>query len=581
MSTTIIRLKRTSTAGDPSVLGDGELAYSAADYSTVAGGGRLYVGIGAETGGDAASHLVIGGQYFTDKLDHLPGTLTAGSALLVDNDKKLDNLKVDNLDFNGNTISSLDVNGNIVLSTNGSGIISADSTRISNVADPTLAQDVVTRNYIQTGTSDVYFNNIDAAGNLQIDGDLIVGGSTTTISAQNLAVSDNMIYLNQGVETTITGAVGDGTDVVYTVDGSHNYVVGMNVTVSGCTPSSFDISGVGVEITAVTSNTFTVESTVTDTYVSGGIARGKTGANPDLGWSAGYNDGSYAHAGFFRDASDGRFKVFDSYTPEPDTDVFIDTTDSSFALSEIQAENFYGELVGNASSATILQTTRTLSISGDGTGSQTFNGGSDSDIAFTLADTGVSAGSYGSQTEIPTFTVDTKGRLTAAGVVNVATTLGINADGGTSSSVDLLSETLTFAGGIGLTATATSGTDTLTYDLDDTSVSAGIYGAADSVPSFTVDAQGRLTGAGDLAISIVSTQVTDFDEAAQDALSLAIAAGTQTNIAVTYNDIAGSIDYFINTATTSTLGVAKFSTDNFQVTAGNVEVIEVNGGTYA
>lgn len=580
MSTTIIRLKRTSTAGDPSVLGDGELAYSAADYSTVAGGGRLYVGIGAETGGDAASHLVIGGQYFTDKLDHLPGTLTAGSALLVDNDKKLDNLKVDNLDFNGNTISSLDVNGNIVLSTNGSGIISADSTRISNVADPTLAQDVVTRNYIQTGTSDVYFNNIDAAGNLQIDGDLIVGGSTTTISAQNLAVSDNLIYLNQGVETTITGAVGDGTDVVYTVDGSHNYVVGMNVTVSGCTPSSFDINSVGVEITAVTSNTFTVESTVTDTYVSGGIARGKTAANPDLGWSAGYNDGSYAHAGFFRDASDGRFKVFDSYIPEPDTDVFIDTTDASFALSEIQAENFYGELVGNASSATILQTTRTLSISGDGTGSQTFNGGSDSDIAFTLADTGVSAGSYGSQTEIPTFTVDTKGRLTAAGVVNVATTLGINADGGTSSSIDLLSETLTFAGGIGLTATATSGTDTLTYDLDDTSVSAGIYGAADSVPTFTVDAQGRLTGAGDLAISIVSTQVTDFDEAAQDALSIAIAAGTQTNIAVTYNDIAGSIDYFINTATTSTLGVAKFSTDNFQVTAGNVEVIEVNGGTY-
>jgi len=574
MSTTIIRLKRTSTAGD------GELAYSAADYTTVAGGGRLYVGIGAETGGDAASHLVIGGQYFTDKLDHLPGTLTAGSALLVDNDKKLDNLKVDNLDFNGNTISSLDVNGNIVLSTNGSGIISADSTRISNVADPTLAQDVVTRNYIQTGTSDVYFNNIDAAGNLQIDGDLIVGGNTTTISAQNLAVADNMIYLNTATASTITSAVGDGTNVVYTVDGTHNYIVGMDVTVESCTPSAFDISGVGLEITAVTSNTFTVESTVTDTYVSGGIARGKTAANPDLGWSAGYNDGSYAHAGFFRDASDGRFKVFDSYIPEPDTDVFIDTTNASFALSEIQAENFYGELVGNASSATILQTTRTLSISGDGTGSQTFNGGSNSDIAFTLADTGVSAGSYGSQTEIPTFTVDTKGRLTAAGVVNVATTLGINADGGTSSSIDLLSETLTFAGGIGLTATATSGTDTLTYDLDNTSVSAGIYGAADSVPSFTVDAQGRLTGAGDLAISIVSTQVTDFDEAAQDALSIAIAAGTQTNIAVTYNDIAGSIDYFINTATTSILGVAKFSTDNFQVTAGNVEVIEVNGGTY-
>jgi hypothetical protein len=541
MSTTIIRVKRTSTAGDPSVLGDGELAYSAADYSTVPGGGRMYVGIGAETGGDAASHLVIGGQYFTDKLDHLPGTLTAGSALLVDADKKVDNLKVDNLDFNGNTISSLDVNGNIVLSTNGSGIISADSTRVSNVANPTLAQDAVTRNYIETGTSDVYFNNIDAAGNVQIDGDLIVGGNTTTISAQNLAVADNMIYLNTATASTITSAVGDGTNVVYTVDGTHNYIVGMDVTVEACTPSAFDISGVGLEITAVTSNTFTVESTVTDTYVSGGTARGKTAANPDLGWSAGYNDGTYAHAGFFRDASDGRFKVFDSYIPEPDTDVFIDTTDGSFALSEIQAENFYGELVGNASTATILQTTRTLSISGDATGSQTFNGGSNSDIAMTLADTTVTAGSYGSQTEIPTFTVDTKGRLTAAGVVTVATTLNINADNATSAAVDLLSESLTFAGGLGLIATAASGTDTLTFGVD----------------------------------------INWFDEAAQDALGTAIAAGAQTNISVTYDDVAGSIDYFINTATASTLGVAKFSTDNFLVTAGNVEVIEVNGGTYA
>jgi hypothetical protein len=579
MSTTIIRLKRTSTAGDPSVLGDGELAYSAADYSTVAGGGRLYVGIGAETGGDAASHLVIGGQYFTDKLDHLPGTLTAGSALLVDADKKLDNLKVDNLDFNGNTISSLDVNGNIVLSTNGSGIISADSTRISNVANPTLAQDVVTRNYIENGAANVYLNDIHGAGNLQVDGNLTIGGTSTVINAQNLSVADNMIYLNNPAAEALSGAVGDGTDVVFTTATPHQYLVGMHVKVEGVTPSSFD--GTYVQITAVTSDTFTVASTNTDTYVSGGTARGQSSANPDLGFVAGYDDGTYAHTGFFRDASDGRFKVFDSYIPEPDTDVFIDTTDASFALSEIQAENFYGELVGNASSATILQTTRTLSISGDGTGSQTFNGGSDSDIAFTLADTGVSAGSYGSQTEIPTFTVDTKGRLTAAGVVNVATTLSINADGATSSAVDLLTETLTFAGGIGLTATATSGTDTLTYDLDDTAVTAGIYGAADSVASFTVDDQGRLTGAGDLAISIVSTQVTDFDEAAQDALSIAIAAGSQTNIAVTYNDIAGSIDYFINTATTSTLGVAKFSTDNFQVTAGNVEVIEVNGGTYA
>jgi hypothetical protein len=102
----IIRIKRSLTAGDPSVLGAGELAYSAADYTSVTGGGRLYIGIGTETGGDAASHLVIGGKYFTDKLDHAPGTLTASSALIVDADKKIDDLYVDNLRLNANTISS-------------------------------------------------------------------------------------------------------------------------------------------------------------------------------------------------------------------------------------------------------------------------------------------------------------------------------------------------------------------------------------------------------------------------------------------------------------------------------------------
>ena len=287
---TILRVKRSSTAGNPSVLASGELAYSAADPGSVAGGGRLYIGIGAETNGDAASHLVIGGQYFTDKLDHAVGVLTENSAILVDADKKVDNLKVDNLDFNGNTISSTDLNGNIILDPDGSGLISASSTRIVNIADPINAQDAVTRGYIESGNANVYFNNIDAAGDLQIDGNLIVGGTTTTVSAQNLSVADNMIYLNQAILTEIAGAVGDGTEVIYTTADTHNYVIGMTVSVIGCTPASFDITD--AIITDITSTTFTVASTNTDTFVSGGTARAKTSTNPDLGWAAGYNDGS-------------------------------------------------------------------------------------------------------------------------------------------------------------------------------------------------------------------------------------------------------------------------------------------------
>ena len=102
----IIRIKRSSVSGNPSTLGAGELAYSALTDNGSNGGDRLYIGIGAETSGNAANHFVIGGKFFTDRLDHTAGTLTASSAIVVDSNSKIDNLKVDNLDLNGNTIST-------------------------------------------------------------------------------------------------------------------------------------------------------------------------------------------------------------------------------------------------------------------------------------------------------------------------------------------------------------------------------------------------------------------------------------------------------------------------------------------
>lgn len=119
----IIRIKRSSTSGNPATLGAGELAYSALADNGSNGGDRLYIGMGSETSGNAANHVIIGGKFFTDMLDHTKGTLTANSALVVDSDSKLDNLKVDNLDLNGNTLSSTNTNGNITLDPNGTGYV--------------------------------------------------------------------------------------------------------------------------------------------------------------------------------------------------------------------------------------------------------------------------------------------------------------------------------------------------------------------------------------------------------------------------------------------------------------------------
>jgi hypothetical protein len=174
--------------------------------------------------------------------------------------------------------------------------------------------------------------------NVTITGNLIVQGTSTTVNTKDIAVRDGMVYLNQAGLFSISNAVGNGTTVVYTTTTDHDYEAGDYIVVTGITPSALNIAGSSLlTIDSVTTNTFTVTKADTDTYVSGGTARGKSAANPDLGFAAGYNDGTYHHTGFFRDATDGTWKLFQGYVPEPDESVYIDTNHASFELAPFEA----------------------------------------------------------------------------------------------------------------------------------------------------------------------------------------------------------------------------------------------------
>ena len=104
-----------------------------------------------------------------------------------------------------------------------------------------------------------------------------------------------------------------------------------------------------------------------------------------------------------------------------------------------------------------------------GTASQILVTNSDAGNTSTLSliNTAVTAGSYGSATAIPVFTVDAQGRLTAASTASITTSLGIAGDTGTDT-IALATDTITFAGGTGLTSTVNSGTNTVTFDIDST-----------------------------------------------------------------------------------------------------------------
>ena len=121
----VIKIKRSGSSGNPSVLRAGELAYSALSGNESNGGDRLYFGFGAETDGNALNHFVIGGKYFTDMLSHHKGTLVASSALVVDSDSKIDVINIGNITVTGstNTVSSTDLDGNILLNPNGIGYV--------------------------------------------------------------------------------------------------------------------------------------------------------------------------------------------------------------------------------------------------------------------------------------------------------------------------------------------------------------------------------------------------------------------------------------------------------------------------
>jgi hypothetical protein len=185
----VIRIKRSGSTGAPSGLASGELAYSALSGTQSNGGDRLYIGFGTpETSGIAPNMYVIGGKYFTDMLDHVAGTLTASSALIVDSNSKLDNLKVDNLDLNGNALTVTNTNGNLTLGANGTGFIDI-ATGVVKIASTTAA----------TGSNT---GALQVAGGVSIEGALYIAGSLASGSASFTSINNTPI----GNTTPSTGA---------------------------------------------------------------------------------------------------------------------------------------------------------------------------------------------------------------------------------------------------------------------------------------------------------------------------------------------------------------------------------------
>tara|TARA_R110000868_G_scaffold29897_6_gene111239 strand:+ start:3272 stop:7120 length:3849 start_codon:yes stop_codon:yes gene_type:complete len=106
----------------------------------------------------------------------------------------------------------------------------------------------------------------------------------------------------------------------------------------------------------------------------------------------------------------------------PSTDGTLNLGGTSNKWNNIYANNFVGAITGNADTATRLTTPREIDIDGDVIGvgiGTTFDGSKNVTIPTVLSTTGVTAGTYGSATQVGIVTVDAKGRITSASNINI------------------------------------------------------------------------------------------------------------------------------------------------------------------
>jgi hypothetical protein len=214
-------------------------------------------------------------------------------------------------------------------------------------------------------TQDMY-----VGGDLSVSGNLNITGSVTTTNATNLSVGDNILYIGTGDTisqgaTTFTGSglndmlfhgVFEGTSSI------HYYVkIDSTGTTDTFAWSKDNFSTTVASGVAITGNYQTLDNGIKVQFnaTTGHTLNNKwdgTAApvNVDLGWVGNYNDGTYHHTGLFRDATDGVYKFFQGYIPEPDAAVNIDTSHASFQLASVQANTFYGNLIGTANNANNL-----------------------------------------------------------------------------------------------------------------------------------------------------------------------------------------------------------------------------------
>lgn len=407
---TIFRIKRSATAGNPPTLAAGELAYSNLTNNGSNGGQILYLGFGSETGGNAAQHIAIGGEYFTDLVSAATNSNTASTIVKRDASGN----------FSAGTITA-SLSGTASLAT---ALATGRTISITGDLAYTSASFDGSGNVTGTGTLATVNSNVGSFGSTSAI-PVITVDAKGRITAVSTASVSSVLSIAGGIGTdtvtlgsdTLTFAGGTGVTTTVT-NNQVSFAIGQavsttsnvtfnDVTVNGSL-SSDDITAANISVAgnATITGNLTVQGTTT-TINSTVVAVG------DLNITLA-KDAADATA-----ANGAGLTVAGPTTPA--TILYASADDSWNFNKLVKATTFAGALTGNAGTATKLATARTIAFTGDATASGSFDGSANYSQALTLATVNSNVGSFGSSTSVATFTVNAKGLVTAAGSASIPT----------------------------------------------------------------------------------------------------------------------------------------------------------------